>query len=837
MLRLLDTLFLQPFMVIYDQIFGVFSWLPVGARLIIFSIVLNLLLLPIYRQMERRFRSNAAVKEQGARDVARMKKHFKGRERYFYIRAVYRQYGYHPLSDLLGSADLFVQVLVFATMYRYLSGLEALVGESYGPIADLSKPDGLLAGINVLPLLMTAINAIAVFFYVASPRKRRQGWVLAAVFFVLLYRSPSGLVLYWTVNNVYALVRTLVQRRLHSVAPPSLEQQHRSERLQRVTRALGRLRFPIYALSVGTAAALVLVVVPTTIFLTSPGELSIHLNQLLYVNASIAMAIVYVAAALYAALTLSWLRTALTVCSLGALALMLIYSYVMPFGYPAMTGLTFEQLPTATLTLVGRVALDAAIVIAVAFVVRTLLLRFGARSMLVGVVLVSVSLGVAATSSILRDRVGEAGDVGAQAQMPDRPLRFSRTQPNTLIIFLDRFMGSYVESILAADPQMGERLSGFTWYPRTLAAGENSIAGLHPLLGGYDYMPLEMNARGKPLRDLSVEAFSILPYNFAHHGYRANVVAPRGLGFTMAGDCSYLRMKNVFCTHISARIAQRRAEEMHFPLREVSSADYADLLVLLAAMRSAPYAIKELLHEYGPWREFMNHSAGTTFREWAELGALPELSQTDAAEPNFNFVSNILPHEPYYLDESCRPQLQRLQLTDEEARQVGHQSLFSLQHSIAARCALYSVADYLDFLKAQGVYDNTRIVIVSDHGIKGAVKDNSSRAIAGGTQDNIYVRTRSLLLVKDRGTKGALRVSEEFMPNAEVPRIVCTDIGGCVNPYLNNKPIAANGRDDPFYVTLVPWQFNLQEPTSFVIERQLTLRNKDPYQVDNWTLR
>jgi hypothetical protein len=73
MLRLLDTLFLQPFMVIYDQIFGVFSWLPVGARLIIFSIVLNLLLLPIYRQMERRFRSNAAVKEQVARDVARMK--------------------------------------------------------------------------------------------------------------------------------------------------------------------------------------------------------------------------------------------------------------------------------------------------------------------------------------------------------------------------------------------------------------------------------------------------------------------------------------------------------------------------------------------------------------------------------------------------------------------------------------------------------------------------------------------------------------------------------------------------------------------------------------------
>ena len=32
------------------------------------------------------------------------------------------------------------------------------------------------------------------------------------------------------------------------------------------------------------------------------------------------------------------------------------------------------------------------------------------------------------------------------------------------------------------------------------------------------------------------------------------------------------------------------------------------------------------------------------------------------------------------------------------------------------------------------------------------------------------------------------------MPNAEVPRIVCEEIGGCVNPYLGDRPIAAAGR-------------------------------------------
>jgi len=219
-LSLLDSLFLQPLMLIYSAIF---AWLPeeigTGFRLIGFSIVLNLVLAPVYAQMERRSRQGRVVKQQVARDVARMKKHFRGRERYFYVRAVHRQHRYHPISDLLGSADLFVQILVFATVFRYLSGLDALAGTSFGPVADLSRPDALLGGVNLLPVLMTAINAGAVFSYVDDRGRRLQALALAAIFLVLLYGSPSGLVLYWTTNNLFSLIRNLVGRRLLSRLP------------------------------------------------------------------------------------------------------------------------------------------------------------------------------------------------------------------------------------------------------------------------------------------------------------------------------------------------------------------------------------------------------------------------------------------------------------------------------------------------------------------------------------------------------------------------------------------------------------------------------------------
>ncbi len=636
-----------------------------------------------------------------------------------------------------------------------------------------------------------------------------------------------ALVTLWVVCSPWALLATAVAAALASTALQGAGLQHFDE-------ALGRWRFAVYLLSVLTLSALVFLCLPITTFLTSPGEISIHLDYLVTVNARNAMVVVYAAAALYALLAVPRMRTALTLLAVSALAVVMVYSYALPFGYPMMSGLAFEQIPLGRWTLTLRVVLDVLVVVAVVFAVIAAIRRFGGRPVVIALVLVDVSLVVAAGIGVLRDEAGGAGGAQAGEQTLARPLRFSPAGHNVLIIFLDRFMGSYIESILRTDPGLAHRLEGFVWYPRTVSAGENSIAGVHPMLGGYDYTPVEMNARRRPLRDLSVEAFSILPYNFSRKGYRVNVVNPRGLGFTMAGDCRYLAMKGVACSHVPLSVVEQRARQMGFPLADLSKSNYADLLVLLASMRSLPYAGKQVLFEKGPWRPFLDHSAGTTFREWAELTALGDLSMTTAAEPNFNFISNILPHEPYYMGEDCVPRDERLMVQPSEVRRRGHTSLFSLQHSIAARCALMAVAGYMDFLRKTGVYANTRIVVVSDHGIVGPVEDTSTRAVAGGTQGNMYVRTRSVLLVKEARAAGPLRVSEEFMPNAEVPRIVCEDIGGCVNPYLNGRRIAAHGRDDPFQVSLVPWQFNLQRHDAFVIRSQFALKGKDPYDAEGW---
>jgi ABC-type polysaccharide transport system permease subunit len=119
------------------------------------------------------------------------------------------------LYALKGTLSLLLQIPFFMAAYHFLSHLQILSGAAFGPIRDLAAEDGLTrigsAQINLLPILMTAINGVSSAIYTKgfTLKQKLQPYVLAAVFLVLLYRSPSGLVLYWTMNNVCSLGKNI----------------------------------------------------------------------------------------------------------------------------------------------------------------------------------------------------------------------------------------------------------------------------------------------------------------------------------------------------------------------------------------------------------------------------------------------------------------------------------------------------------------------------------------------------------------------------------------------------------------------------------------------------
>lgn len=183
-----------------------------GLALVAMSVAFNLALLPAYHLAEKVQNRERLIQHRMASKIDEFKFAFKGEERYWMMRALYRQHGYHPIYALRGLLPLAIQVPLFIAAFGLLSHYEPLLGERFSLIRDLGRPDHLLMGLNVLPVIMTALNILSVYLYSSQlPRREKvQSYIVAIVFLALLYKSPSGLVLYWTVNNLISVFKSLI---------------------------------------------------------------------------------------------------------------------------------------------------------------------------------------------------------------------------------------------------------------------------------------------------------------------------------------------------------------------------------------------------------------------------------------------------------------------------------------------------------------------------------------------------------------------------------------------------------------------------------------------------
>jgi hypothetical protein len=109
--------------------------------------------------------------------------------------------------------------------------------------------------------------------------------------------------------------------------------------------------------------------------------------------------------------------------------------------------------------------------------------------------------------------------------------------------------------------------------------------------------------------------------------------------------------------------------------------------------------------------------------------------------------------------------------------------------------ALKRLGDWLVFLKENGVYDNTKIILVADHGSS----ENHVFNVALPFNVNNY---NPLLLVKDFNSAGELRTDNTFMTNADVPFLAFENlIDNPVNPFTG-KEISNDAKKHPLYIAI-----------------------------------
>ncbi|MDR1256753.1 MAG: YidC/Oxa1 family membrane protein insertase, partial [Spirochaetaceae bacterium] len=208
------TVLIYPLVFVIEFVFYVSQKLfkEAGVSVIAVSAAISVLCLPLYNVAEKWQEIERDAQKRLKPKAGRIKAAFSGDERYMILSAYYRQNNYHPVFALRGVFGLLIQIPFFIAAYSYLSHLKALDGAGFLFIKNLNAPDAFIragGGINILPVIMTAINCAAGAVYTKGfpPGERARVFITAAVFLVLLYNSPAGLVLYWTMNNVFSLLK------------------------------------------------------------------------------------------------------------------------------------------------------------------------------------------------------------------------------------------------------------------------------------------------------------------------------------------------------------------------------------------------------------------------------------------------------------------------------------------------------------------------------------------------------------------------------------------------------------------------------------------------------
>lgn len=237
-MKILYLIFIKPIETVLGFLFHAYVALTgsYGLSIILLSLSVTVIMFPLFYIAEVWKRKEQAVEKRMKHRLAYIKKYYTGQKRYCMIKATHRLEGYTAASSFRTSFGLLIQIPFFFAAYHLLSHYEAYRGVSWLFIKDFALPDGLLWGLNLLPILMTVINIVSSSIYMKGSRPKDivELYIMAGVFLLLLYASPAALVLYWTMNNVFSIGKSLIFLRLfpHEKYVPDSEDKSFKEYVQ-----------------------------------------------------------------------------------------------------------------------------------------------------------------------------------------------------------------------------------------------------------------------------------------------------------------------------------------------------------------------------------------------------------------------------------------------------------------------------------------------------------------------------------------------------------------------------------------------------------------------------
>jgi len=850
-----------------------------GVTIIFISVVVSALCLPLYIVAEKWQRIERDTVKKLKPKVDEIKKIFKGDEQYMILSAYYRQNHYHPIYALRSSFGVLIQIPFFIAAFYYLSNLELLHGVSFLFIKDLSSQDALIsignAQFNILPFIMTLITCISGFIYLKElPVKDKfQVYAIAAVFLILLYNSPSALVLYWTMNNIFSLLKNIYFRiqykykhliltglftiicaliSIYSVMKFGYILKARLLSIVLLIFAFSPwiyfilkhliikinniIQFKestlIFILSVSLIWVLMGLFIPSQLISSSPQEFSFidnYTNPLFFIyNTSMQILGLFV----FLPICLYFLFSDKIKKILTVLFFIISYCFILnTLVFSGNYGLISVNL---IYDITPRHSLNENLINILLLILSSFLLILGLLKLqkyipiLISLCVISLfSISLYNIININKSFINLSKyyikkDIILNEINPI--FNISKNNKNVVILMLDRAINGFFPYILDESPELKNIYSGFNFYPNTVSFNGYTAIGAPPVFGGYEYTPEEINKRDTiPLVEKHNQALLTLPRIFSDNNFNVIVTDPPYANYNQKPDLSiYNEYPDIKPIITKAVYTDFWLYENNIFLQKTSDVIKRNIF-WYNILKCFPLFLRHGIYYEGTWcSPIPNHKLRINIDNYSVLDYLPRLTNIVYDDKNnLLLMTNNTTHENSFFQ--APDYIPSILVNNYGTSPFSKESAY---HVNAA--AIKRVADWILFLKKNNVYDNTRIIIVSDHG----TQPNFFSDI--GLPFNVY-QFNPLLLIKDFNSTGEITTDYTFMSNADVPYLSLIDlIENPVNPFTNNK-ISNERKNEPLYIAVSgsihisvnSYQYNLNTNSDYYVHSNIFVK-------DNW---
>lgn len=905
-------LFIYPIKLILECIFSILYTSVFKGNVAIalagLSLAVSFFCLPMYAKAEQLQQIERDIRKRLAPKIASIKKHFIGDERYYLLSAYYRQNNYHPLYSLRSSLSLLIQIPFFIAAYSFLVNLDLLEGKSFLFLNNFSKPDEFFSvfgiNINVLPIIMTIINLLSAYIYSNNLmlKEKFQLYITPLIFLFLLYNSPSALVLYWTMNNIFSLFKNLFLKfnnplkilyfvigscfvlfavYIFFIRYNSPDRAFRNKTIAAIL-LLAFISIPliikglrycinyynfdfnnnncitrIFLISIISIWLLVGLFIPSNIISSDPAQFSSvknieNLLKLLYYPLIQGAGIFILWPFLLFSIFSEYIKTIISII-FTAISLFFFSNY---FIFQPDYGIISQ---TLNFSLISGQYLSKGIIYQIinilSFIPLLLLVilffKYNKRIFIYRFIFI-LSIGLIAYSSSKVFLIKKYSDIAYENNQEsinpisqifdnvdiDNTIKVSKNGKNVFIIMLDGAINSFFPLILEERPELLNEYSGFTYYPNTISFYRRTMFGAPPIFGGYEYSSYNMNKHRNniSIKEKQLESITLLPLIFKNAGFHSIVTDIPDNGFFNNSAKEYYSSYEIEHRDISENYISKYMYEVLNGNEFKSVAKVDELLMrnllMLSLVLTVPYSFRDFLYINGRYWSTSNYYldsaiSSTCLGGYTSLFYYPDITKLSDDYNYFYMITNNITHDHVFLQYPDYT-------LESEITEYGH-NFFNNNESFKAyhvnSAAYILLANWFKNLRECGVWDNTRIIIVSDHGDSGIENPNFS-----SFNNNYVVPYNPILLLKDFEQNDPLLINNEFMTNADVPFFALKGIDdNPVNPFTGNFLVKEKSNGIYIYTqgyTNASWY----QGTTFLNDNSIFYHvHNDIFDSKNWT--